>query len=82
MKLKEAVETSGELVECFVYCCDEGDHYVELVERLRKVNTGCTPLEAVYILLHYGNQYLNQKMEGMNQMRLEKLFRFFRTGNI
>lgn len=49
---------------------------------LREANTRYTLLEAVYILLHYGDQYLNQKMEGMNQKRLEKLFRFFRTGDI
>jgi polynucleotide 5'-kinase involved in rRNA processing len=82
MELKEAVEAGEKLAEYFVYCCGEGDHYVELVERLREANTRYALLEAVYILLHYGDQYLNQKMGDMNQKRLENLFQFFRTGEI
>jgi hypothetical protein len=82
MELNETIQVSRKLAEYFVYYCGDGEHYVDLVERLREANTRYTLLEAVYILLHYGDRFLKQKMESMSQKKLEDLFQFFRTGDI
>jgi hypothetical protein len=82
MELEEALQIGGKLAEYFVYYCGEGDHYVELITQLRAANTRYTLLEAVYILLHYGERSLGKKMDGMSKKRMKELFVFFRTGEI
>ncbi len=82
MELEEALQTAQKLAKYFVYCCGEGDHYVELVAQLRAADTRYTLLEAVYILLHYGERSLHQKMKNMSRKRMGSLFIFFRKGEI
>jgi hypothetical protein len=82
MEWDKAEQTARKLAEYFVYCCGEGDDYVSLVEKLREAKHRSALLGSIMILLCYGDVSLGQKMEGMNQKRLDDLSQFIETGDI
>lgn len=82
MELSEAIQTGRELAEYFVYCCGEGDHYVELIERLRAARTRSTLVEAIYVLIRYGSLHLKHDLQNVNvdRQNIKNLFRFILKG--
>jgi hypothetical protein len=80
LKLSEAIKTGRKLAEYFVYCCGEGEHYVELINHLRVSNTRSNVLTAICILLRYGRLHLKNGIEGISKKKMEELFHFIREG--
>jgi hypothetical protein len=82
LELHEALKIGRRLAKYFVYQCSEGEHYVPLIDRLRETNTRYTFLEAIYILIRYGEQQLKRVLEDVSKRDIDEFFQFIRTGSI
>jgi hypothetical protein len=81
LELNEAQKIGKRLAKYIVYCCGEGEHYIPLIDRLRKANTRSLLLEAIYILIRYGKLHLKQGLEEVSKQDINNLFQFIRTEN-